>query len=74
MIYEIMTLEEFIDIENNNQEKAAELIGVTQSAISQAIANGREIYVQQYSKNRFGGYEFKPFGSMRARHEKRKPK
>lgn len=48
-------------LKSYSQAEAAKVIGVNQSAISQMLAAGREIYIRQ-TKGGFESYEVKPIG------------
>ncbi|MFS1583928.1 MAG: Cro/CI family transcriptional regulator [Candidatus Arsenophonus phytopathogenicus] len=50
-------------LKENSQEKAANLIGVHQTAISKAIRTGRKIFLIPNKDGRFTADEHKPFPS-----------
>ncbi|HGJ5865516.1 hypothetical protein CBG25_12390 [Arsenophonus sp. ENCA] len=50
-------------LKENSQEKAANLIGVHQTAISKAIRTGRKIFLIPNKDGRFTAEEHKPFPS-----------
>lgn len=52
-------LTEFVD--EHGQLKAAELLGMTQGALSKALGRGRKIFVEQDEEGRFQGEEVRPF-------------
>lgn len=56
------TLQEYVS--ENGQVKAAELLGVTQSAICKALKYRREIYIEEKDGN-VTSYEVKKFPSDR---------
>lgn len=52
-------LSEFV--KSHSQAEAAKAIGVNQSAVSQMLAAGREIYIRQ-NEDGYESYEVKPIG------------
>lgn len=50
------------------QPELAELIGVTQSAVSQMLSSGRVIRVRKDDEGRYEAIEIKPVGGRARRH------
>lgn len=54
----IFSLSEYV--RENGQAKAAEILGVTQGAVSQAVAKNRDIYIEE-KDGTTSAYEIKRF-------------
>ncbi|QQE90453.1 Cro/CI family transcriptional regulator [Azotobacter chroococcum] len=59
------TLSEFVT--SLGQAKAAELLGITQGAVSKALRVGREIYVVRNRDGSYTAHEMRPFPSQAKR-------
>jgi len=54
-------------VKEHGQEKAAQLLGVTQGAISKALKVGRDIHVTDHGDGTFSAQELKPFPAVKAK-------
>lgn len=62
----IFSLSEYV--RENGQAKAAAILGITQGAVSQAVAKNRDIYIEEKdgSTSAYEIKRFKPTGSAKA--------